>query len=429
MMTATRRALMGAPASCAALLSACAGMPATPAVSASNPASNPAASPAPRPHAIPRLDAGIDADFTRLMAAAKVPGLALAVIDRGQVVYRHAYGYADVANAVPLRTDTIMYGASLTKAAFAYMVMQLVDEKVLDLDLPLPAQLKRPLPEYANFGDLKDDERWKQLTPRMLMSHTSGLLNFRAINDNGKLDFKYDPGTRYVYSGEGLNILQVVIEERTGQTLTQLMQQRVFDRFGMRNTSMVWRPDFASHVVTHYGEHGEAIKHNQRSRPRAAGSMDTTLDDYAAFLAGVLRGEGLSPASRRQMLSPQFAIVSPQQFPSHWPGQTDLWRNIDLNIGLGWVLYRSPYGPAFFKEGADDGTHNLALAFEQRQSAILMLSNSSNGKRMFYPAVQRVFGHTCLPWFWMGYIPYDRPDLMGLEARERPVLDAGCHTR
>ena len=374
----------------------------------------------------PQRGPAVDAEMRRLMLAAKVPGLALAVIDHGQVVYSQAYGYADVAAAKPLRTDTIMYGASLTKAAFAYMVMQLVDENALSLDAALPALLKKPLPDYPAFADLKDDPRWQQLTPRMLLSHTSGLLNWRFINDNGKLDFKYPPGSRYVYSGEGLQILQLVVEERTGTPLQTLMRQRVFERFGMRDTSMVWRDDFAGRETTHYGRDGTVIAHKRRSGARAAGSMDTTLNDYASFMAGVLRGDGLSAKARAEMLSPQLAIVSPQQFPSHWPGETTVNRGIALSIGLGWPLYNSPLGPAFFKEGNDDGTNNFALGFVRPRSGIVMLSNSSNAERMFFPAVEHVFGKTCLPWFWMSYIPYDRPELARPEAREHPVVSAGC---
>jgi CubicO group peptidase (beta-lactamase class C family) len=376
--------------------------------------------------AAPQTGPAIDTEMRRLMTAAKVPGLALAVIDHGKVVYSQAYGYADVAAAKPLRTDTIMYGASLTKAAFAYMVMQLVDENVLSLDATLPALLKNPLPDYPAFADLKDDPRWQLLTPRMLLSHTSGLLNWRFINDNGKLDFKYPPGSRYVYSGEGLQILQIVVEERTGTPLQTLMRQRVFDRFGMRDTSMVWRDDFAGRETTHYDRDGTVIVHKRRSRARAAGSMDTTLNDYASFMAGVLRGDGLSAKARAEMLSPQLAIVSPQQFPSHWPGETTVNRGIGLSIGLGWPLYNSPLGPAFFKEGNDDGTNNFALGFVRPQSGIVMLSNSSNAERMFFPAVEHVFGKTCLPWFWMNYIPYDRPELSRPAAREHPVVSAGC---
>ncbi|MRX08972.1 serine hydrolase [Pseudoduganella sp. FT25W] len=374
----------------------------------------------------PPAEQALDAEMQRLMSAAKVPGLAVAVIKDGKVSYTQAYGYANVEKQQPLRTDTIMYAASLTKAVFAYTVMQLVDEGVLSLDAPLPTLLNKPLPDYPKYADLKDDPRWQLLTPRMLLSHTSGLLNWRYINDNGKLDFKYPPGSRYVYSGEGLNILQIAVEERTGIALETLMQQRVFDRFGMRDTSMVWRDDWAGRETTHYGKDGTVIPHKRRSDARAAGSMDTTIGDYAAFMAGVLRGEGLSPASYKEMLSPQMAIVSLQQFPSHWPGDTDLWRGIGLSIGLGWPLYNSPMGPAFFKEGADDGTNNFALGFRQQRDGIVLLSNSSNGNSMFLPAVEYVYGKTCLPWFWMNYIPYDKPELMGLNMRKHPVLSAGC---
>jgi CubicO group peptidase (beta-lactamase class C family) len=178
------------------------------------------------------------------MAAARVPGLALALVDQGEVVFEHAYGSADRDAGVALRTDTVMYAASLTKAAFAYLVMLLVDAGVLTLDAPITTLLAKPLPDYSEFADLAGDPRWQRLTPRMLLSHSSGLVNWRWINDDKRLDFKFDPGTRFAYSGEGIQVLQLVVEERTGTPLAELMQRRVFDRFGMNDTSMVWRRDF-----------------------------------------------------------------------------------------------------------------------------------------------------------------------------------------
>ena len=154
--------------------------------------------------------------------------------------------------------------------------------------------------------------------------------------------------------------------------------------------------------------------------------MDTTLADMARFMAGVLRGDGLSPTARKAMLSPQFAIDSPQQFPSHWPGSTQAYRPIELSIGLGWPVYRSPFGPVFFKEGSDDGTNNLMLGFLRQGSGVVMLSNSANAKRLFLPAIEAAFGETCMPWFWMGYLPYDRPELLTREARAKPPVSPAC---
>ena len=369
--------------------------------------------------------AALDGEMRRLMAAAQVTGLAWALIVDGRVVHQGAHGFADAASRKPLRTDSVMYGASLTKAAFAHLVLQLVDEGVLALDAPITGLLQKPLPEYADFADLAGDPRWRRFTPRMLLSHSSGLLNWRWINDDQKLDIKFEPGSRYVYSGEGIQVLQLIVEERTGASLRDLMQRRVFDRFGMADTSMVWRPDFEGRTANGHDAAGAVLGHARRGRPRAAGSMDTTLADYAKFMAGVLRGEGLSRASAREMLGPQIAIVSPQQFPSHWPGETEVNRGIRLSYGLGWGVYDSPAGPAFFKEGHDEGTNNFALGFLKSRSGIVLLSNSGNAERMFLPAVEAAFGKTCLPWFWMGYIPYTKPGLADAKAREHPVGPCG----
>ena len=327
----------------------------------------------------------------------------MALIDDGRVVYRKAYGLADIDQKRPLSTDTVMYGASLTKAAFAYMTLQLAEEGVLDLDAPITALLKQPLPEYPDFADLARDSRWRAFTPRMMLSHTTGLINWRFINDPEMLDIKFAPDSRYVYSGEGFQILQLIVEERTGKSTTELMQTRVFDRFDMKNRGMVWRADFAGRTTNRYDASGKALGHNQRRRPRAAGSMDTTLDDYAAFFAGVLRGEGLSARSMDAMLGSQIAVVSPTQFPSHWPGETTLWQGVTLGYGLGWGVYESPQGPAFFKEGSDDGTNNLALGFRNAQHGVLFLCASGNTRGLFLPAVEALYGDTCLPWFWMGF--------------------------
>ena len=195
-------------------------------------------------------EAALDAEVARAMTATQSRGLAIAIIDKGRVVRVRSYGARNVAGA-PLRTDTIMYGASLTKSAFAYMVMQLVEEGRLDLDRPLAEYLDRPLPEYpteekyAPWSDLAGDERWGSITARHVLTHSVGFANFAFVEPDGKLRFHFDPGARYAYSGEGMILLQFVIERGLGLDVGVEMQRRVFDRFGMKNTSMIWRPVFA----------------------------------------------------------------------------------------------------------------------------------------------------------------------------------------
>ncbi len=146
-------------------------------------------------------------------------GLALGVIDGGQVSQVSVYGYRNAAGA-PLETNSIMYGASLTKMAFAYMVLQLVDEGIVDLDRSISDYLTEPLPSYtaaevedryARWSDLAGDDRWKALTPRMLLNHAPGFANFGFLEPDGKLRFHFDPGSRYSYSGDGFILLQFVL--------------------------------------------------------------------------------------------------------------------------------------------------------------------------------------------------------------------------
>ena len=141
---------------------------------------------------------------------------------------------------------------------------------------------------------LAGDARWRQLTPRLLLNHASGFANFGFLEPDGRLKFHFNPGARYGYSGDGLILLQFVIERgRLGQDVGTLMRERIFDRFGMTRTSMTWRADFAGNLADGWTAEGDTVPHDERSRVRAAGSMDTTIADMARFAAGYVRGEAV----------------------------------------------------------------------------------------------------------------------------------------
>jgi CubicO group peptidase (beta-lactamase class C family) len=346
----------------------------------------------------------LDTQVRSLMAREKVHGLALAVIDGGKVSKVAAYGQRNVERALPLTADTVMYGASLTKAAFAWMLLQLVDEGKLDLDASVATLLPRPLPEYKDksfdFNDLAGDERWRLLTPRILLTHSSGFANFRWVEPDKKLRFHFTPGSRYGYSGEGFYVLQLILEQGLGLDTGKEMQRRVFDRFGMQRTSMQWRADFADNLADGYGIDGKFEPHDERSRPRAAGSMDTTIADQARLWAGIVRGDGLSAASRADMVRAQLAITSPSQFPSLVDALGARNQGLALAAGLGVVTFRGRSGAAWFKGGHNDTTGNMVICLEQGQRCVVMLANDVRAERI-YPAIARlVLGETSMPWAW-----------------------------
>jgi CubicO group peptidase (beta-lactamase class C family) len=344
--------------------------------------------------------AAIDAQAQRLMRRGNVQGLALAIIEDGKIAHVVAYGRRNVEKDLPLTTDTIMYGASLTKAAFAYMVMQLVDEGRLNLDASVADLLPRPLPEYEDYTDLAGDERWRALTPHILLTHTSGFANFRWLEADQKLRFHFDPGSRYGYSGEGFYILQLILEEGLGLDVGKEMQTRVFDRFGMTHTSMSWRPDFASNLADGYGLDGVMEPHDERSSVSAAGSMDTSIDDQARLWAGIARGDGLSAASRAEMIRPQVPITSLHQFPTLAPEIGPRSAEIGLEAGLGVVTFQDTSGPAWFKGGHNDWTGNMVICLESKKRCLVMLANDVRAERIYPELARMILGETKMPWAW-----------------------------
>jgi CubicO group peptidase (beta-lactamase class C family) len=371
----------------------------------------------------PLRGAALDQRIAFLMKEAKVPGLAVAIVEDGKVVSVKAYGQRDVEQGLPLTTDTVMYAASLTKAAFAYATMSLVEAGKLKLDGSIAEDLPKPLPDYPKYADLAGDERWRRLTPSILLSHRTGFPNFRFwqpgkdYDPNGKLSFYFDPGTRFGYSGEGINLMQFVLENGKSIDVDTLMKNRLFERYGMTRTSMTWRDDFTENVAIGYDEEGKPLGHKRRESVRAAGSMDTTIADYARLLAAMSRGDGLKAATYRTWLKPVVRIRSVRQFPTIGLADSHDNDSISLGYALGVGTFESPRGPAFFKEGHDDGTNNLFVCLERSKTCVLLMSNSSRGESIFAYLLDDVLGKTCFPWYWNSYIPYDRPEL-----RSEPVV-------
>ncbi|MDP4262371.1 MAG: serine hydrolase [Bacteroidota bacterium] len=349
----------------------------------------------------------IDKIVGKLMDTAEVTGLCLGIINDNKIAYVKSYGYKNAAKSEWNDTATCFYAASLAKPLFAYLVMQLKDEGKIDLDKPLYTYLRKPIPEYEYFKDLVGDDRWKLITARHCLSHTTGFPNWRFFNPDGsrKLKIFFTPGTRYAYSGEGLVLLQLAVEAITGRQLEDLAQEKVFKPIGMSRTSFLWQPSFESNYAVGFDMNGNDLKKDKRISANAAGSMETTIADYTRFVAAVMQGKNLTQKSMLEMFSPQIGIYTKRQFPSLNNDTTSENKKIQLSYGLGWGLFTSPYGKAFFKEGHDDGWVHYMISFPGKKSSFIIMTNSSNGESIFKELVERLSGVT-IPWEWEGYTPY-----------------------
>ena len=364
------------------------------------------------PQPIPAPPA-IDAKVAEAMKTTSGKGLAIAVIDDGKVAYVHSYGVRN-AKGDPLQTDTVMYGASLTKTVFAYTVMKLVDQGRIGLDTPIADDLDRPLvnydtnaiypDKYGPYKDLASDPRWKLITPRMALTHSTGFANFWWLEPDQKLRIHYDPGTRFAYSGEGLILLQFVIEQgRKDKGLgvdVGDLTNAIFKNLGMTRTSLMWRDDFRPNLADGFNDKGEAVEHDERSKVRAAGSMDTTIDDLSKFAAALVRGEGLSAASRAEMTRPQLHIGTKTQFPPFADELPADQQRKDLYAGLGVVVFDGPQGHGFMKGGHDGQTANTLVCLEMSKRCVLILSNDVRTEAAFADLVRFILGDTGVPYDW-----------------------------
>ncbi len=351
-------------------------------------------------------------DFARrTLAEAHVTGAQIAVIDRGKLVWSAAFGLRRREPRLPMDQQTTTWAASITKGVFASYVMQLVERRVLSLDTPVAQLLQRPLTAYDPYKEtataIVHDPNWLKVTPRHLLSHTSGLYNFVFLEPDKKLRLHFVPGTQYGYSGEGMNLLQFAIEQKMGKGLDGLMQDAFFTPLAMTRTGLIYRTGFAGNVADRYGESEAFLSRTTRFPARAAGSMTTSAEDLARFLIALMGGRILKPAAKKAMLSPVISIKTLHQFEA----RADAAEGTEgpaagLAYGIGWgLLTRTKFGPAFFKEGHGDGAQNYAICFEKRRACMIILTNSDNGELTFRPLMEKIFGNTVTPWEWECYTP------------------------
>jgi CubicO group peptidase (beta-lactamase class C family) len=286
---------------------------------------------APEPIVVKRLDGTqvaqtvLTVRIEELARKANVHGLAVSVFNAGEPVYSRAFGVKRTDTKKPLTSDTVFYGASLSKAIFGVLVMRLVDDGVIDLDTPLVKYLDGPLDAHEprsrkawheNLKDLAADPRHARLTARMCLTHTTGLPNWRWFEPDQKLRIKMEPGARYSYSGEGLTVLQVVLERLTKRSLEELAKEKIFGPYGMTRSSYTWQPRFEDDYCHGHDEAGKVQEKDKDNAARSASTLETTPGDYTRFLRAVFAGGGLRASSRKEMV--QHAGPHPLQ-ASVWP--------------------------------------------------------------------------------------------------------------
>lgn len=367
----------------------------------------------------------IEAGIPAILEAARLPGLQVAIINDGNVVYTHGFGVKSVETGEPIDADTVFAALSFSKTLFAYLVMQLAEEKVIDLDEPLVSYLARPLPEYEFYRDLEGEDRHRTLTARMALSHTTGFPNWRWFTSEGRLRFIFEPRERFSYSGEGIFLLQLVIEEITEEGIEDLARARIFEPLGFERTSFVFRPEFDDNYALGHDRFLVPLGKDKRDEANAAGSAQTTAGEFAEFVAAVMQGWGLSETMRREMVRVQVGIEHVRMFGPLSGRRVPPDVATKTGWGLGWGLVESDHGRAFFHTGNDRGAANYHVAFPDRGIAVVLLGNSQTLEAAAPALTRLLIGDTDSPFGYLGYEPYDSPHRRLVQAIVSGGIESG----
>jgi CubicO group peptidase (beta-lactamase class C family) len=344
----------------------------------------------------------MDANLRRLAGEPGITALSVGVIDDGQTVFARTIGIVDRKTRRPADERTVFRAASLSKPVFAYLVMRLVDEGVLNLDTPVVRYLPKPLPAYPAYASLRQDPRYQRLTARLLLSHQSGFPNWRRVRPSGPIWFDADPGKHFGYSGEGYRLLQFAVETATGRELSTLARDKVFGPLRMSDSSFLWEPRFDGRFAVELDSGIGRLIQETRHTANAAASLVTTAADYARFLAAVLNGDGLSPGSRAALLEPAIALTSRSLFSA--PG-SDAGTNRPHRLAWtpGWGTFSDEYGPSIFHVGREEGCENYVEARLDRGPGIVILSAGTSSDSFSAPLVDAAIGSLYSPLAWLEY--------------------------
>ena len=351
------------------------------------------------PHAPAKEElAALERLVPRLMKDGDVPGLSLAVVRDGQVVYRRGFGVRDAGTNTPVDDDTIFEAASLSKPVFAYAVLKLVDAGRLDLDAPL----KKYLP-----GDYVEDPRLPSITARRVLSHTTGFPNWRPEGQPLKIHF--EPGERFSYSGEGFVYLQKAVENVTGQTLEALMRRLVFEPLRMTGSSYHWQDRFEGRKAMGHDAVGSPRGLRRPAEANVAASLQTTALDYARFLAAVLDGTGLRKETAAQMIRPQIHVDEGCQNCVNNKPTGRLSR--EIGWGLGWGVQETEDGPSIWHWGDNGGSgfHCYAVGFPKQRLGVVVFTNSLGGHGIIPDVVAAAVGGHHPAFAWLDYERWDSP--------------------
>jgi len=259
----------------------------------------------------------------------QIPGVSLALIKDGRIVYYQTYGVRNTFTKEPVDSNTLFEAASVTKPVFAFAVQRLAERGVINLDTPLY--------RYLPYPDIAYDERYKLITAKHVLTHRTGFPNWRSMNADGRLDLKFTPGTQYSYSGEGFEYLKLVVEKVTGKKVEQVLQEEVIQPMGLYHTFFSANDSLRRMKATGHFNMLPNYKELNES-PGMAWSMCTEAKIFTRFMLYLMEQKGLSPQT-------YDSIFSKHSEYTYDPGEEK--PKVPTYMGMSLEIRETPFGKSF----------------------------------------------------------------------------------
>ncbi|NQX97555.1 MAG: beta-lactamase family protein [Flavobacteriales bacterium] len=315
------------------------------------------------------------------MDSLSIPGLSFAYLSDNKLVYSKNFGITNTETKKPVTDSTLFDAASISKTVFSFFTLQMVDKGLLNLETPLYKYLKNP--------DIAHDERYKKITARMALSHTTGFPNWRYLGNNGydpngKLRIEFEPGTQYQYSGEGFQYLAQVIAHILDTDLNGLQEtikRELFSPLGMTQNSFVWNEYLEKHRADGHIDGSPNPGWSSSSKNpdfNSAASLQTNAVTYGKFLSALMSEKLLSKNNYKEMLKVQSSRPATTNRP-------------DVNYGLGIIVDSTTYGTNYAHSGDNGSATSQFLFNKEHKSGYVFFTNMENDRMYTFNANLRKF--------------------------------------
>jgi len=300
------------------------------------------------------------------MKSENVPTVGVCLIENSKV--RSVQMFGDIKHHSPAPPNTLFNIASLTKPLIALTTLKLVSDGQWQLDEPL-----------SNFWidpDIAEHPFAQKLTTRLVLSHQTGLPNWRGHETDGKLSFAFEPGTQYKYSGEGFECLRKALEVKTNMPIEMLVDSILFQPLGMKDTRFFWDEKMDTTLYAdRYDANGLPYEFENWHSANAANLVLSTVSDYGKFGAAVLRGDFLTKEVQDSMMQPQVSLPNGKA------------------VGLGWVVQQNLSNGEFAltHTGRNRGQNTVIILLPKSKKGIVVFTNGENGHRVYEKIIATYF--------------------------------------